>query len=66
MASRVPVTFGEVQRTLQERDREVAALAAEVASLRMALGAIRIVNDPEPYEASRETIAICDLALGKR
>lgn len=67
MASRAPVTFGEMQRTLAERDRDVAALAAEVASLRMALGCIGIVNGVEHLRENdqrREIKAIVNLALG--
>lgn len=64
MARRAPVTFGEMQRTLAERDRDVAALAAEVASLRMALGVVRIVSTRKWIDASEEVTAIVDLALG--
>lgn len=52
---------------LEERAREVAALAAEVERLRMALGAVRIVNGGTGWSSERrpEIAAICNLALDR-
>jgi hypothetical protein len=55
----------QLNAELKERSREVAALAAEVQRLRMALGAVRIVNNGTSWSSDKreELGAICDLAL---
>lgn len=51
---------------LEERAREVAALAAEVERLRMAIGAVRVVNGlGDLLDRQHEIDAICGLALDR-
>lgn len=51
-----------ISERLEERSREVAALAAEVERLRMALGAVRIVTS-KYTQGGVEIHAIVKLAL---
>lgn len=63
-----PEVMSEQERlteVLLTREREVAALAAEVERLRMALGCVRVVNGGGSWSSEKKTEigAICDLAL---